>query len=303
MPEEALHNKPDATGDPGDPVVASGPPEHLALCSLVLSAVGIKHALNPQHSRLTVPAEFADAARHHLDSYFEENRGWPEQPPPPPTAGYTGNPPTLLMIGSLAVFYLVTGPWQDDVPWFTRGAIDSKMVLEQGQWWRLITALTLHADQVHLLGNCIIGGFIVHLLSRTVGYGLAALLLILCGALGNFFNIAIREATHLSVGFSTAIFAGIGLLSGLQVLAGPMTRLRNLLIPIGAGAGLLAMLGTEGERTDLGAHLFGFLCGLGVGILARRLNLGRVINRSGLQEKLFVLTLLVILVSWSMALN
>lgn len=303
MPEEeTLHNGPDPPEDLGDPVVASGSPGYLALCSLVLSAVGIRHALNPLHSKLTVPPELADAARHHLDSYFEENRGWPERPPPPHTAGYTGNPPTVLMIGSLAVFYLVTGPWEDN-NWFTRGAIDSKMILEQGEWWRLVTALTLHADQVHLLGNCIIGGFIVHLLSRTIGYGLAAFLLIFCGALGNFFNIAIREAAHLSVGFSTAVFAGIGLLSGLQVFTGPLTRLRNLLVPIGAGAGLLAMLGTEGERTDLGAHFFGFVCGLGLGILARRFNIEKVINRSGLQEKVFILTMAVILVSWSLALK
>jgi membrane associated rhomboid family serine protease len=301
MLEETSHNQPAPTDDQDNPVVASGPPEHLALCSLVLSAVGIRHALHPHRSELTVPAGLADAARHHLDRYFEENRGWPERPPPPHTTGYTGNPPTLLMIGSLAVFYLVTGPWTDEVSWFARGAIDSRMILEQGQWWRLITALTLHADPVHLLGNCIIGGFIVHLLSRTIGYGLAAFLLILCGALGNLCNIAIREAAHLSVGFSTSVFAGIGLLSGLQVFTGQLTRLRNLLIPIGAGAGLLAMLGTEGERTDLGAHLFGFLCGLGFGILARRFNLDKVINRSGLQEKVFILTLLVILVSWSMA--
>ncbi|HBI15092.1 MAG TPA: rhomboid family intramembrane serine protease [Desulfobulbaceae bacterium] len=304
MPEkETQHIEPGSADDQGDPVVASGSPEYLADCSLVLSAVGIKHSLNPQRTRLTVPAELADLSRDQLESYFEENRGWPERPPAPQFVGYSGNPPTLLTIGSLAVFYLVTGPWQDDVPWFARGAIDSSMILEQGQWWRLITALTLHADQVHLLGNCIIGGFIVHLLSRTVGYGLASLLLVFCGALGNFCNISIREAAHLSVGFSTAIFAGIGLLSGLQVLAGPLTRLRTLLVPIGAGAGLLAMLGTEGERTDLGAHLFGFLCGLVLGILARQFRVGRVINRSGLQEKLFVLTLAVILISWSIALN
>ncbi|RJX19470.1 MAG: rhomboid family intramembrane serine protease [Desulfobulbus sp.] len=303
MREEPQHSEADQVEIREEPVVATGTLEHLQLCSLVLSAVGIRHTVKMRSLELRVPAEFAERARHHLDSYFEENRSWPERPPPAQKLGYSGNPPTLLMIGGLAVFYLVTGPWQDDVSWFARGAIDSRLILEQGEWWRLITALTLHADQVHLLGNCIIGGFIVHLLNRTVGYGLAALLLLLCGALGNFLNIAIRDTAHLSVGFSTAVFAGIGLLSGLQVLAGPLTRLRNLLVPIGAGAGLLAMLGTEGERTDLGAHLFGFLCGLVFGVLVRRLNPAGMINNAGLQEKLFSLTILAILISWSMALE
>lgn len=302
MLEEPLDNDSDPMQDQADPVLASGSRRHVATCSLVLSAVGIRHRLNWQRTRLTVAPELADAARQHLDRYFAENRNWPEPAPPAPPFFYSGNPPTLLLMGGLALFFLVTGPWQDSA-WFIRGAIDSRAVFEQGEWWRLVTALTLHADQVHLLGNCIIGGFIVHLLSRTIGYGLALLLLVACGALGNFLNIAVRDALHLSVGFSTAVFAGIGLLSGLQVITGPRSLLRNLIIPLGAGAGLLAMLGTEGERTDLGAHLFGFLSGLLLGILARRIDLARLTSRAGLQEKLFLLALVVILASWSAAMN
>jgi hypothetical protein len=33
-----------------------------------------------------------------------------------------------------------------------------------------------------------------------------------------------------------------------------------------AGLGLLAFTGTAGENTDLGAHLFGFVCGFGGGL-------------------------------------
>lgn len=302
MLEEHLVNEPDPRPDQPDQVVASGSRRHVALCSLILSSVGIRHRLNWQRTRLTVPRELADTASQHLERYFAENRGWPP-PPPAPTFFYGGNPPTLLLMGSLAIFFLVTGPWQDDVSWFVRGAIDSRAVLNQGEWWRLITALTLHADLMHLFGNCIIGGLIVHLLSRTVGYGLALLLLLTCGGLGNFLNIALRDALHLSVGFSTAVFAGIGLLSGLQVFAGSRSLLRNLLIPLGAGVGLLAMLGTEGERTDLGAHLFGFLCGLVFGVLAQHLDLGRLTSRAGLQEKLFLLALLITLGAWMAALR
>jgi rhomboid protease GluP len=37
------------------------------------------------------------------------------------------------------------------------------------------------------------------------------------------------------------------------------------MLPLAAGVALLADLGTGGERTDLGAHVFGFMVGLAVG--------------------------------------
>jgi len=46
---------------------------------------------------------------------------------------------------------------------------------------------------------------------------------------------------------------------------------RHWFIPVAAGLALLAILGTEGKNTDLGAHLFGFcagvLCGAGAEFL------------------------------------
>jgi hypothetical protein len=42
---------------------------------------------------------------------------------------------------------------------------------------------------------------------------------------------------------------------------------RTVLPPLAAGLGLLAMLGSSGEQTDLGAHLFGLLVGVVAGII------------------------------------
>lgn len=125
----------------------------------------------------------------------------------------------------------------------------------QGEWWRLITALTLHADQMHLVGNCLIGGVIVHLLCKAIGYGMGWLALLFAAMSGNFLNIILRDTLHSSVGFSTAVFAAVGILSGRQLNNRASTIIRQLILPLGAGVGLLAMLGSAGERTDLGAHL------------------------------------------------
>ncbi len=298
------HNPEQPEGDPGR-IVASGSVEHLALCSLVLEAVGISHSLRSRDGDgvLTVPEKAADTAGRQIRAYFAENADWPQVRTSLPVQAQTGNPPTLLMIGGLVIMFWITGPWQGNSTWFQIGAIDSRAILQQGQWWRLVTALTLHATQVHLLGNCIIGGFMVHLLCRTTGSGLAWLSVILLGALGNLINIAVRDTVHYSIGFSTAIFAAIGIFSGLQIQAGHRIKIRNLLMPLGAGAGLLALLGAGGKHTDLGAHFFGLLCGIGGGMIIRHFDLLRLAGNDRVQRGLYLLSLIIVIGCWILAWN
>ncbi len=294
------HNPEQPETDP-DRIVASGSAQHLALCSLVLESVGISHALLSRDGILTVPEKDADMAGRQIRAYFAENADWPQSRPSLPIQAQTGTPPTLLMIGGLVMLFWVTGSWQDNTTWFQIGAIDSRAILQQGQWWRLVTALTLHATQVHLLGNCIIGGFMVHLLCKTAGAGLAWLSIILLGALGNLINIAIRDTVHYSIGFSTAIFAAIGIFSGLQIQAGRRIKIRDLLMPLGAGAGLLAFLGTGGQHTDLGAHFFGFLCGISGGMVIRYFGLLRQAGNKRFQQTLYLLSMIIVGGCWILA--
>ncbi len=282
-------------------IVAEGGQEFVQSCSLVLSAVAIEHRVDPAAGVILTRKQDSGQAIQELQAYREENLNWPPPPGYTQQLPRTDNPPTLLMIGSLIIFYIVTGPWISTNPWFQGGAIDSAKILEQGQWWRLVTALTLHADQVHLVGNSVIGGFMVHLLCRTTGYGTGWLTLVLAGMAGNLMNIILRNSPHYSVGFSTAIFAAIGIFCGLQLSSRRSSLIRQLILPLGAGAGLLAMLGTGGKQTDLGAHLLGFACGLGCGFLVRISRLDLQAGNRRLQQWLFAATLVLIISSWLLA--
>jgi membrane associated rhomboid family serine protease len=273
----------------------------LEALSLVLSAVGIDHWQDQETGRLLVRNEDAPAALFHLNQYHLENRNWP--PPKPLRQPLSTQPqPTLLVMVSFALFFSHTGPWSTGSVWFTQGAIDSAAILTHGEWWRLITALTLHADLSHLLGNCLIGGLVIHLLSRMIGYGQSWLLLIITGTIGNFCNIAFRQQPHLSVGFSTSIFAAIGLLTGLQLGRSAIRSYKALLLPLGAGVGLLAFLGSEGVRTDLGAHLFGFASGVSGGWLFTRTGLVERLQAPALQVLQLLLALALPILAWIWAL-
>ncbi len=280
--------------------LAHGDLMDLESVALVLESVGIEYTLQVDDQTLWVNGNDVDEAVEQLQLYREENRNWPPVelvPSPHPQV-----PPTALVMGGLVLFYLVTGPWTENAPWFARGAVDT-VAIGRGEWWRLVTGLTLHADGVHLLGNCFLGGVLVHLLSRSIGYGLAWLLLIAAGSLGNWCNVVFRQTAHLSVGFSTAVFAAVGILAGMQACRRRKPFWKNLLLPLGAGLALLALLGTEGARTDLGAHLFGFLTGLGGGILLGLTPAVAWCRPAIWQRWLFAGTMLVVVCSWWLAMG
>jgi membrane associated rhomboid family serine protease len=281
--------------------VAGKETNQLEALSLVLSAVGIEHCLDVRTHQLLVAEEDAEAALFHLQAYRMENLNWPPPPPPRQTL-HPQTPPTVMMMGMIALFFAYTGPWSAESRWFDRGAIDSVAILDHGEWWRLVTALTLHADLIHLIGNCLIGSLMIHFLGKVLGYGLSWLLLILTGFTGNLLNILLHQQPHISVGLSTSVFAAIGMFTGLQLARWKAHPLKEMLLPLGAGLGLLAFLGSEGVRTDLGAHFFGFISGLCCGILLNRSNIVEKTRRPFLQAIFFLASLATILLCWTLAL-
>ncbi len=238
----------------------------MELWSLVLSAVAIPHFVGdlPNDSTLWVAADRIHAAQHQIFLYEEENRPQVDSQERYQDRAHF-NPPTLLIMGLFVLFFYETGPWQDHSGWFAQGAVNREAIVADHQWWRLVTALTLHADVVHLAGNIVLGGAIIHLLCRVVGTGLGWALIFMAGISGNLLNVLLRRSQHLSVGFSTAVFGAVGILCGLEIVR--RRSLQGMLLALGAGLGLLAMLGTGGERVDLGAHFWGFAVGVALGLV------------------------------------
>jgi len=238
------------------------------LWSLVLTACHVPHEIIQDENgwSLSVPDSFHDVAKRQIALYEEENHGWP--PPEkevevPKLAHYF--PWVIFSMGCLMVFHGITGPWDSNSSWFVRGAVSGKAIWVDMEWWRLLTGLTLHSGPVHLIGNVLIGGFLLLFLCGSLGFGMAWWLSMLAGILGNGLNVYFKGAAHLSVGYSTAVFGIVGILVGMEIKRGGV--LKEIVVPLGAGFALLAMLGSEGERTDLGAHWWGLTVGIVLGIV------------------------------------
>jgi len=190
--------------------------------------------------------------------------------------------------------------------WEDRGVADAKAILA-GEWWRTITALTLHGDGAHLAANLATGLLFAAFLIPRLGSGFTWLAILLSGVLGNALNAwGYRGEPHFSIGASTACFGALGILVGLELFARwrePRTRGRwQLIVPIGAGLALLAFLGVgeEQQRVDYMAHCWGFLAGLAEGVVVEAVRLReRATVRS--QRLASVLTLTAIAASWWLA--
>jgi membrane associated rhomboid family serine protease len=247
-------------------LVTARDPRAAAELALVLEARAIAVQLE-QAGRITVlrvPAFQRDAAIDELEQYRSENRG----APPLRQASLTGSgwPGVLVYVAVLVAIVPAVAAYLFDRDWLAAGRVDGAAIAA-GEWWRTVTALTLHADAAHLVGNAGFGAFFGYALARSLGGGFAWLLIVCAGALGNLANAYLAGSDHRAIGASTAVFGALGILTAYSWRTGlhALASWRQRIAPVIAGIGLLAFTGTAGENTDIGAHLLGFVAGFAIG--------------------------------------
>jgi membrane associated rhomboid family serine protease len=237
---------------------------------LVLVAEGIEAGLAQVEGGVAVTANADDVAqgRQVLDAFERESLAVHAEAEVPRPAEWGPTSLGVILAAGLVLFFLHTGAFNPDLVWFERGSAHSGPIL-RGEYWRTLTALTLHADLVHVAANAAACALFVTALSRTLGPGVASVLLLAAGAGANALTAVVRGPGHDSLGASTAVFAAVGALASLAVARRRRARRSRRwqdFAPLAAGLGLLAMLGTAPEA-DFFAHLFGLGCGalLGAG--------------------------------------
>ena len=238
--------------------------------AVVLAAGCIPHRLRPRLDgwALIVAARDAEAARETLDAYDRENIANTSDVGADAVAPVRGAAAVGVAIGLLLIgFFAVTGTRASGSVWFERGSAAAERIIA-GEWWRTVTALTLHADAPHVVGNAAASVLLVGAVSHQLGPGVGLWLLLLSGAGGNALTAVAHGAHHDSVGASTAMFGAIGILAATRVVSrGRRPAARKLWMIVAASLALLALLGTS-PNADLLAHLFGLLLGGALGLAA-----------------------------------
>lgn len=253
-------------------VVTGASGRYCAELSLVLETQGVEHQRirTAQGWSLSVRARDAARAAEEIAEYRDENVRPHGAKPPPETVG-NGWSGVVVYLAVLLVVAVWVRQYSFGVDWLAAGRVEAGSMLG-GEWWRAVTALTVHRDADHLLGNIAFGSFFAYFVCRYLGDGLGGLAILASGALGNVLNAFIQSADHRSIGASTAVFAALALLTANTWKRGfwKNTPLKTRIAPLVAGLALLAYTGAGGENTDIGAHLFGFVAGFCVGLVLAR---------------------------------
>jgi membrane associated rhomboid family serine protease len=243
---------------------------------LVLDAKGIAYERVSAGGAwlLLVPPAAAAGARMEIERYAVERTPRRTSPSPLPHAGSAAGAAVYAAVLILVAY--CAGIQLFDVDWFDAGALESRAGAPV-EWFRALTALTLHLDQEHLLGNLLFGIGIGVLAGRVFGPGVAWLSIVLAGGAGNAIELAVSPPWHRAVGASTALFAALGLLSGFGWGRRPQADDRRLYrwAPLFGGVCLLALLGAGNEHVDVLGHVLGFLSGTVLGWLYAQLALPR----------------------------
>jgi rhomboid protease GluP len=244
-------------------------PSEAEIHALVLRARGIDCEVEAEGDEfhILVPPDRLREADGELQAYELENASAKAEAASPKVR-YRVPVEFVLVYWALMLFFFAAARQNFlAIDWLEIGSAQAGLI-RSGEVWRTITALFLHVSGAHLLSNLMFGSLFLLLLAQNVGWGITALCLVVAGTGGNLVNALVRPSFHDSIGASTALFGAIGLLAALRQnwrARGASSPLRFWL-PVAGGLMLLVMLGISGERTDILAHAFGFLCGLCLGI-------------------------------------
>jgi membrane associated rhomboid family serine protease len=248
-------------------------------------------------SLLVQPAEY-ERAMDTIRLYRLENRGW---------AWRRELPGSELEIHSGALFWcflLIAIHWVGTEVYErleVLGRMDSAAV-HRGQWWRLFTAVTLHADLAHLMANVTFGVLMLGLAMARFGPGVTLLLAYVAGAFGNLFGLWLYPKAYFGVGASGMMMGALGLLCvhSIGLWRRNPKAARYIVSGVVAGILLFVMFGLN-PSSDILAHFGGFISGIFFGLLLSAFP-EKKLHIPWINSFCFALLLLLLSITWSLAL-
>ena len=119
----------------------------------------------------------------------------------------------LIALNVLFFLYLeITGSSEDAYFMYTKGAMYAPAVLEDGEYYRLLTAMFMHFGIRHIMNNMLVLFVLGDNLERALGHVKYLIFYLLCGIGSNWVSMMAHTADTMTVsaGASGAIFGVVG---------------------------------------------------------------------------------------------
>lgn len=179
----------------------------------------------------------------------------------------------LIGINIIYFLYLeLTGSTENTQFMVAHGAMYAPLVLENGEYFRLLTSIFMHFGINHIMNNMLILFILGDNLERALGHIKYLLFYLLCGVGANVVSMIMNLGEYRSVvsaGASGAIFGVIGgLLYAVIINRGRLEDLsvRQLVVVIVCSL----YFGFTSTGVDNAAHIGGLLVGIVMGMLLYR---------------------------------
>ncbi len=239
-----------------------------------------------------------DRSVETLRIWKNENLGWKWLNPLPTAAGKFFHWGSLAWaLATVAIYFWSTAPGIKEA-----GMMDSQMVAA-GQWWRLFTAVTLHADLPHLLSNITSGLILLGLAMARYGTGIALLIAFLSGVGGNVAGFLLYPDAHRGLGASGMVMGALGLLAIASPVDGWDRQVGIGLIMRGIVATflMLVLIGFS-PRSDVVAHIGGYVGGVVFGLVMMHLS-AKALKDSITSLAAAAVLFLTVIITWWLALR
>lgn len=245
--------------------------EQLHAYGLVLDAYQLPYKTDKtaDGGRIWVDPDIYGQARNLVEQYITENPAPMEPPLSQARSSYSAVWICLVLAAAHWIIHTSNNP---EIIIDVYGASAARIL--KGEVYRAASALMIHADLPHLIGNLAAIALLGTSVCAITGAGVGWLIILLSGISGNLINAIYYQQGHLSIGASTTVFGALGFLAAFQFQRKHRSQMRDqrrrAWLPLAGGLALLGFLGTA-ARADLMAHLFGLLAGVCFGILYPRL--------------------------------
>lgn len=179
----------------------------------------------------------------------------------------------LIAVNILCFLYLEIAGSSEDVRFMLEhGAMYTPLVIENHEYYRLVTAMFMHFGIEHLVNNMLVLFVLGDNLERALGKMKYLIFYLLCGIGSNFASMMIHmhdAQQYVGAGASGAIFGVIGGL--LYVVARNRGRLENLSSRQLVVTVLFSLyFGYTSTGVDNAAHVSGLIIGILLGLLFYR---------------------------------
>ncbi|MFX0025411.1 MAG: rhomboid family intramembrane serine protease [Candidatus Hermodarchaeota archaeon] len=171
---------------------------------------------------------------------------------------------TLFLI-SINIIIFITFNFAIEPEYFFLLAQINDKIIHHYELWRLITAMFLHGDILHIFSNMfgllLFGAFLETFFTK-ISY---LLLYLISGLIGNIFSLMLLPTDTISLGASGCVFG----LIGAAIIIIVMHKDKSILI-LGIVYVLLFILSSFSPGVNYFAHIFGLLGGLFFGYILKK---------------------------------